>query len=363
MFAQSVTLTWDQNPAANIAGYRLYCGTSSGVYSQCTDVGNVTSVNISALQVGKRYFFAVTDYIHNGQESSRSNEISYVIPPATPTPTPTPSVTPTPSATPKPTPTVAPSPTPTPTVKPSPTATPSPTPSGPKMLNPAPGSTFGSSTVTFQWTAGSATAYALTLGSSPKAFDIYNSGQMTAFSTTATNIPTDGRTTYATLYFKVNNSWAFNAYTYTASNHSVSPTPTPTPTPSPAPTPTPSPHPSATPTPTPTPSATPTPTPSATPAPTPTPTGTAILLSPTPGSTFTSSSVTFSWSAGSATSYYIALTSSHPGGIPDIFASTPSNVRSVTVSNIPTDGRTIYVRLWSLIGSTWYYLDYTYKAQ
>src|SRR5206468_5636372 len=64
----------------------------------------------------------------------------------------------------------------------------------------------------------------------------------------------------------------------------------------------PSPTPTPTATPTATPSATPTATPSATPTATPTPTpttGPAVMLSPQPGSTFTSSSVTFSWSAGS----------------------------------------------------------------
>src|SRR5437764_3138685 len=58
--------------------------------------------------------------------------------------------------------------------------------------------------------------------------------------------------------------------------------------------------PSPTPTPTPTPTATPTPT--VTPTPTPA-TGAAVMISPPPGSTFTSSSVTFTWSAGSATAY------------------------------------------------------------
>src|SRR6266513_557491 len=55
--------------------------------------------------------------------------------------------------------------------------------------------------------------------------------------------------------------------------------------------------------PTPTPSPTPTPGGSPTPTPTPAPTGPAVMLLPTPGSTFASSSVTFQWSAGSATAY------------------------------------------------------------
>jgi hypothetical protein len=84
------------------------------------------------------------------------------------------------------------------------------------MINPTPGSTFSSSTVTFHWTAGSANTYMLFLGSSPNSVDIYNSGQVKVLSVTVNNIPTDGRTVYATLYSKINNSWTFNSYTYTA---------------------------------------------------------------------------------------------------------------------------------------------------
>jgi hypothetical protein len=111
----------------------------------------------------------------------------------------------------------------TPTPTPTPTATPG---SGPAvMVSPAPGSTFTSSTATFQWTAGSATAYALTLGSAAKGTDIYSSSVISALSATVTGIPTDGRTVFATLYSRVNNVWTNNAYTYRAANGSTSLTP------------------------------------------------------------------------------------------------------------------------------------------
>src|SRR5436305_6261127 len=58
-----------------------------------------------------------------------------------------------------------PTPTPTPGGSPSPTPTPTPPPTGPAvMLNPTPGSTFTSSSVTFQWSSGSASAYGLMVG-------------------------------------------------------------------------------------------------------------------------------------------------------------------------------------------------------
>jgi hypothetical protein len=84
------------------------------------------------------------------------------------------------------------------------------------MLNPPPGSTFSSSSVTFSWSAGSATAYFLLVGSSPQSADIYNSGLVTVLSRTVNNIPTDGRTIYVTLGSQVNGSWTANYYTYTA---------------------------------------------------------------------------------------------------------------------------------------------------
>src|SRR5947207_2689155 len=75
--ASDVTLAWeaDQNPS--IAGYRLHSGTSSGVYTQTTELGNTTSTLVSNLIDGKTYFFVVTAYNNGSVESSPSNEISY----------------------------------------------------------------------------------------------------------------------------------------------------------------------------------------------------------------------------------------------------------------------------------------------
>ena len=115
-------------------------------------------------------------------------------------------------------PTPTPTPTATPTATPTPTVTPTPTPvtGSAVMLNPPPGSTFTSSSVTFTWSAGSATAYFLFVGSSPNGADIYNSGIVTVLSKTVNNIPTDGRTIYVTLGSRVNGSWTAKDYTYTA---------------------------------------------------------------------------------------------------------------------------------------------------
>jgi hypothetical protein len=84
------------------------------------------------------------------------------------------------------------------------------------MLSPPSGSTFTSSSVTFTWSGGSATAYFLFVGSSFQGSDIYNSGAVAVHSKTVNNIPTDGRTIYVTLGSQVNGSWTANYYTYTA---------------------------------------------------------------------------------------------------------------------------------------------------
>jgi hypothetical protein len=45
-----------------------------------------------------------------------------------------------------------------------------------------------------------------------------------------------------------------------------------------------------------------------------------------------------------------------------VFDSGGINQLSQTVNNLPTDGSTLYVTLYSLIGSTWLYNFYSYQA-
>ena len=68
-------MTWTANREADLAGYKLYVGTSSGVYNRTVDVGKVTSYSIS-LPKGVTYFFAVTAYDKSGNESRHSGEQS-----------------------------------------------------------------------------------------------------------------------------------------------------------------------------------------------------------------------------------------------------------------------------------------------
>jgi len=79
---QSVTLAWDASPSSDIAGYKLYYGTTSGSSSPPLDVGNVTTATVPNLNDATTYFFSVTAYNTAGLESQRSNEVSYKTPSA-----------------------------------------------------------------------------------------------------------------------------------------------------------------------------------------------------------------------------------------------------------------------------------------
>jgi len=79
---QSVTLAWEQNPEANVTGYRIHYGVESRTYANMVDAGNATSVTIANLVEGATYYFAATAYNPLGLESDYSDEISYTVPTA-----------------------------------------------------------------------------------------------------------------------------------------------------------------------------------------------------------------------------------------------------------------------------------------
>jgi hypothetical protein len=84
-FAYVATLSWnaptknaDGTPLSDLAGYRVYYGTSSHNYSKSSDVGSATTYKATNLQVGVPYYFAVTAYDQLGNESKYSNEARMV---------------------------------------------------------------------------------------------------------------------------------------------------------------------------------------------------------------------------------------------------------------------------------------------
>jgi len=80
--AAGVTLAWDANTEATVAGYKVGYGTARGTYSSTVDVGNWTSVNISGLDTGRTYYFACKAYDSTGRESAYSGEVAYTPPAA-----------------------------------------------------------------------------------------------------------------------------------------------------------------------------------------------------------------------------------------------------------------------------------------
>jgi len=78
-YSAIVILEWSANPEPDLAGYRVYYGESSGVYSSSVDVGNHTSCAISdsCFQEGTTYYFAATAYDEYGNESAFSGEVPY----------------------------------------------------------------------------------------------------------------------------------------------------------------------------------------------------------------------------------------------------------------------------------------------
>jgi hypothetical protein len=75
----------------------------------------------------------------------------------------------------------------------------------------------------------------------------------------------------------------------------------------------------------------------------------------------TASTVTFQWTGGTGvTDYWLAVGTTVGGA--NLFNQDRGTSLSATVAGLPTNGSTLYVRLFSLINGLWQYNDYTYTA-
>ena len=186
--------------------------------------------------------------------------------------------------------------------------------SGPATItSPVNGSLLPGSSVTFQWTLGTGvTQYWLSISKlGVGGGDLYNSdpGPGLVTSKTINGLPSDGSTIYVRLYSHIGSAWPSHDYVYTAA-------------------------------------------------------GPATITSPVNGSTLPGSSVNFQWTTGTGvTQYWLSISKAGVGG-GDLYNSDPGPglVTSKTINGLPTDGTTIYVRLYSHIGSSWPWRDYVYTA-
>src|ERR1700726_2111929 len=78
--AMGLTLAWDYSGYSSVPGYHVYYGRASGVYTQKLTVQNATQVTVPNLAGGQTYFFVVTAWDGNGNESVPSNEVLYTAP-------------------------------------------------------------------------------------------------------------------------------------------------------------------------------------------------------------------------------------------------------------------------------------------
>jgi sugar lactone lactonase YvrE len=178
------------------------------------------------------------------------------------------------------------------------------------LTSPAPGSTLAGSNATFTWETGTGvTEYYLFLGSNgPGSNNLYSSGYTTHKSVNVTGLPVNGETIYARLYAFIGGAWHYLDYTYTAESL-------------------------------------------------------ATLTSPAPGSKLTGSSVTFTWSAGAGISKYYLVLGSNGVGSANLYNSGYTTHESVDVTGLPTNGETIYARLYWQVDGDWRHLDTTYTAE
>jgi hypothetical protein len=74
----SATITWSANTEADLAGYRVYVGTTSGSYTFAGpfEVAGGTSFTVPNLPVGTTYYFAVSAFDKTGNESTKSGEVN-----------------------------------------------------------------------------------------------------------------------------------------------------------------------------------------------------------------------------------------------------------------------------------------------
>jgi len=180
-----------------------------------------------------------------------------------------------------------------------------------RMISPTPGSTLSSTSVTFTWNGSGADRFWIYIGTSKAgSTDIYSKDQGTNTSVLIPGLPDNGIKLYVRLWWLSGGQWYYEDYIYTAFKSAGTKEP-------------------------------------------------GVIITPAPGTTLTSTTVTFTWT-GSASRYWLYIGTSEKGS--DIYAKDQGTSASATVSGLPSNGAKLYVRLWSLIDGYWQYYDCSYTA-
>ena len=178
-----------------------------------------------------------------------------------------------------------------------------------RMLSPTSGSTLTSTSTTFRWSDTGANYY-IKIGTSRGAKNLYAGFQRGNVEKTITNLPSNGSWIHVRLYTIAGGSWKYNDYVYKSYTKVTD-------------------------------------------------IKKSRMLSPTSGSTLTSTSTTFRWSDTGA-NYYIKIGTSR--GAKNLYAGFQRGNVEKTITNLPSNGSWIHVRLYTIAGGSWKYNDYVYKS-
>ena len=184
----------------------------------------------------------------------------------------------------------------------------------PELLGPTPGSVFEGPDVTFSWTANGRPVvwWLLYVGTSPGSTNLHYSGylQPSVTSREVTGLPTDNRTIHVRLRYLLDGQWQSVDYQYTAADLVPE------------------------------------------------------VLTPQPSTVLSGSNVDFTWTSnGAPVSFWVLYVGSSPGGSNYHYSGTlQPSVTSRSVTGLPTDSRTIYVRLRYVVNGQWQHQDYEYTA-
>jgi hypothetical protein len=76
VYGGQATISWNANTEPDLAGYRVYHDTTSGIYTDVVTLGLVTSYQWGGLTGGQTHYFVVTAFDTSGNESARSVQVS-----------------------------------------------------------------------------------------------------------------------------------------------------------------------------------------------------------------------------------------------------------------------------------------------